>query len=414
VNNAGVAVGWSKYANNCDASFYGWTSPGTIKSGTVLSRPWQFPGELEPWYSEATAVNDEGVVAGWATLTYVLGAHAFLYDGATYTDLGTLCGSACPLLSTFSFARDVNSSGDVVGVSDTQPKDGGGDGRPHAFVYSNGLMSDLGTLAGGTSAAYGINDLGQIVGESDGMAFLWDGAMRALGTLGGSSSVATAIINNGQVVGYSTTPSGSTHAFVTQEGQMIDIGTLGGSWSRAYAINRWGQVIGVSATAGDTEVHVFTYGDGVMQDVDALAPAGTSFSKDNSFGREKGPGLSLNDYGTLVGSGACTPTEFCSGRQHAYKLTDTVQPTCELVSTRAAGGRRYMQLVVQELGSGLRTIHVLEASNAAVEVASFQPATPREVAVTVTQKDVRLGFAVKLEAADIAGNSVACIFSKRP
>ena len=39
-------------------------------------------------------------------------------------------------------------------------------GYEHAFLYSNGRMTDLGTLGGGESHATGINDSGQVVGWS--------------------------------------------------------------------------------------------------------------------------------------------------------------------------------------------------------------------------------------------------------
>ena len=275
-------------------------------------------------------------------------------------------------------------------------------------------MGDLGTLAGGTSAAYGINDGGQVVGESDGRAFLFDGVMRDLGSLGGSSSVATAINNAGQVVGYSTTAGGATHAFLLQGDQMTDIGTLGGSWSRAYAINRWGQVIGISATAGDADVHVFSYGDGAIQDIETLLPPGTSFSKDNWIGREKAPGLGLNDLGTIVGAAPCTPTEFCVSAQHAYKLTDTVAAVCEAGSTGVTGGgTKYVRVVVQDRGSGLRGIHVLQSANANVEIAPFQVATPKEEVVTLTQRKTGVPFGARLDVADVAGNVATCAFSQK-
>jgi probable HAF family extracellular repeat protein len=82
--------------------------------------------------------------------------HAFRYSAGTMTDLGTLGG-------TFSDARAVNSNGDVAGSSSLS---GTALNPTNAFLYHNGHMTDLGTLGGGNSTAYGINSLGEVVGES--------------------------------------------------------------------------------------------------------------------------------------------------------------------------------------------------------------------------------------------------------
>jgi probable HAF family extracellular repeat protein len=79
-------------------------------------------------------------------------------------------------------------------------------------------MTDLGTLGEGVAAAKSINDAGQVVGwsatEQGEHAFLWsDGVMTDLGTLpGGSYSRALGINAAGEIVGFSQTATHEQHA----------------------------------------------------------------------------------------------------------------------------------------------------------------------------------------------------------
>ena len=130
-----------------------------------------------------------GSIAGWLRLaTLLMGLAPMVARTQTFLNLGTLPGY------TWSAARGVNNSGQVVGLSSNAS------GNSHAFLYSGGSMTDLGTLPGGTrSVASAINDSGQVVGESD-------------------------------------TSSGILHAFLYSGGKMIDLGTLPGgteSWGLA-------------------------------------------------------------------------------------------------------------------------------------------------------------------------------------
>ena len=113
--------------------------------------------------------------------------------------------------------------------------------------------------------AYDINDSGHIVGayeptqNSMHRAFLYvDGAVTSLGTLGGSHSAAYAINNKGQIVGVSTTSSNQFHAFLWENGVMEDLGTLGGSSSMALDINDHGQIVG-SARIASGQNRAFIY-----------------------------------------------------------------------------------------------------------------------------------------------------------
>jgi len=78
----------------------------------------------------------------------------------TYQDLGTLGGN-------YTVANALNTAVHVVGFSRTGKCAGRSCAPLHAFLWENGTMRDLGTLPGSTeSGAWGINDLGAVVGSS--------------------------------------------------------------------------------------------------------------------------------------------------------------------------------------------------------------------------------------------------------
>jgi probable HAF family extracellular repeat protein len=159
-----------------------------------------------------------------------------------------------------------------------------------AFLWSRGTLTNLGSLGNAGSRAYGINDLGQVVGDSDtgplsesspAHTFRYStGKMADLGTLGGRYSTAIAINQRGDVAGTSATASGQEHAFRYAGGRMTDLGTLDGRRSTAMDINAAGQVV------GESRGHAFLY-DGVMRDLGA--PLGYSLAR------------AINDAGQVVG-----------------------------------------------------------------------------------------------------------------
>lgn len=211
-------------------------------------------------------------------------------------DLGALGGD-------YSVATGINNKGQVIGQT------GASDRVVHAFIFGKGVMTDLGVLGGDKSEAKGINDNGQVIGESASHGFIWEkGKMTDLGTLGGSSSSVVKINGRGQVIGQSETADGSQHAFIWKNGKMTDLGTLGGTWSAAKDINEKGQVIGESKnTSGET--HGFLWKDGKITDLGTLGGSNSSVNK-------------INEKGQIIGD---SDTE--DGNQHGFiwkngKITD--------------------------------------------------------------------------------------------
>ena len=217
---------------------------------------------------DATALNNSGQVVGNS------GNNAFITgaNGVGMTDLTTLGGN-------FSSAAGINNSGQVVGGSYTAS------GQQDAFITgTNGVgMTNLGTLGvifgsgvATGSVATGINDSGQVVGNSftamgQQQAFITGAngvGMRGLGNLGVDSSSATGVNNSGQVVGNSYTPMGM-EAFITNGNQMYNVGNLGtnymnvGYTNSAVAINNSGEVVGTYNLAESGQFPFITGANGV-------------------------------------------------------------------------------------------------------------------------------------------------------
>src|SRR5215468_10497530 len=258
--------------------------------------------------SESNWLSENGMIAGDSQnglldpLTGGWQIRGVLWRDGQIVDMGALGGGYN------SLARGVNDNGQVAGLSATSVPDSNAMimsfGLPYpfqtrAFLWKDGLMQDLGTLGGPDAMALGINERGQIFGNSytnddpspacssflgfDALttgAFVWDnGAMVNLGSLGGTCTNASAMNNAGQVVGYSFLPGDQVlHPFSWKQGKLVDLGTVGGSSGAALALNDGGDIVGAQfLPENDAISHAILWSRGKITDLGALESGQCSF-----------------------------------------------------------------------------------------------------------------------------------------
>lgn len=206
-------------------------------------------------------------------------------------NLGTLGGS-------FSNGYGgVNNRGWVTGDANLS-----GDQTEHAFLWRNGIMTDLGTLGGlNSSVPIPVKDVkGLIAGGAQ------TAAVDPLGEFWGAAYFCT----SDNCVGWQNLQ----HGFLWQNGVMTALPTLGGNNDEAFEVNNRGQVVGMAETATqdptcippqilDFEAVIWGPKPDEIQELPALA--GDTISA----------AIAINDNGQVVGtSGICAvPTSFAAG-----------------------------------------------------------------------------------------------------
>jgi probable HAF family extracellular repeat protein len=210
---AGVAEN-STEEPTCSGTSQVWQFKPVIWTGGQVRELPTFPGDP---VGMAWGINAWGQATGYSG-NCTTGFHALLWQEGRAIDLGNLGGTMN------NGGQDINNWGQVVGYSDLA-----GDSTMHGFMWNKSTgMIDLGTLPGDAgSDADGINNLGQIVGgswDADGndRAYIWhNGVMTDLNTLIPADSPlylieATGTINDqGQIAGIALQIStGEVHAFV--------------------------------------------------------------------------------------------------------------------------------------------------------------------------------------------------------
>ncbi len=277
VNNGGAVAGVGDFQRPDQVAL--------LWSGGAITPLPPLPGNLS---SMAYAINNRGEVAG-ATLTPDGRNLPTLWSRGQVIDLGLLPNAVS------GNALGMNERGDIVGEVNLFDTSANGQ---HAFVWRHGEMAYLGpefeSVSLGFSAAWAINNRGQIVGQMGaGTAFLWDrGQTVTIGSLGGNGSQALAINDRGDVAGWGQTASGLAHAFLWSHGRALDLGALPhGCNSVAFGLNNRREVVGQSEVNCATgESHAFVWRDGLMLDLGTLS--GSTFSRAQA----------INERGEIVGT----------------------------------------------------------------------------------------------------------------
>ena len=280
---------------------------------------------------DATGINATGQVTGYFALSTTIKVtcfytghyclvhpdHAFLYSNGTMTDLGTLGGND-------SEGNAINRTGQVAGWSNNKV------GVTDAFLWDGKKMIDLGALAplyGSESQATGINDSGQVAGWWGATAGTtvsngpWHAWLYANGTVtdlpepgfataaGSLGCTAAAINNNGQIVGSCYDASGLSHAVLWQNGTVTDLGTLGGDQAAATAVNNLGQVVGWAHDSTGTK-DGFLYSNGTMTNLGTFLPAAINDNGVMVGGDQIDSGGTVQNLNNLIPSG--TPYQITS------------------------------------------------------------------------------------------------------
>jgi len=226
-------------------------------------------------------------------------APSYGQDGKyTLYELGTLGGPA-------SKAFDINDSGQIVGVADTELNDDGGT-IWQVFIGTKDGISKLFPGETVRSSANAINRGGTVAGYKNGNAFIVGGGSPFIdfGLLPGATPGEGLGLNNGQkVVGYSSGDEIPEMGSLWEKNGDIylkrNLGTFGGLYTRATSVNDSNQIVGHSQTSESVN-RAFRWnstGAEPMTDLGALADFSQSFAfRINNRGAVAGYSLRYDGY----------------------------------------------------------------------------------------------------------------------
>lgn len=299
INQAGVVVGHYPAASGALHGFLN-RGKGLVDIGTLGGSA-----------SDALAINDKGQVLGhWTSASGQ--RRGLIYHHGAARDIGVIPGR----LTSFT---DINNEGYITANGVVA---GGFDGD-HGFLRApNGVYRDIGALPfdNPMTDAYALNDRRQIAGASGPLtfpdqplrAFIWSkGVMRDLGGLGWEPNYGRAINERGQITGSVSLPVGfrNRKAFLYTHGRLSDIDGRPDTeerWSEGTGINNHGHVVGNS-----NHLSGFIYRGKRMQSLNGMInPA---------------PGWDISEPEAINDAGQIAATAVRAGVRYAVRL-DLIRP----------------------------------------------------------------------------------------
>lgn len=172
------------------------------------------------------AISPQGDVVGSGRVNGV--SRAFLYRNGEFVNTWDYPGA-----NGFTNAIGINAAGDIVGRYLDSAN------VSHGYLFSKGQFTSFDCPGATFTGAAGITPDGDIAGRctiggvSHGFLLKRGRQPRYtvtdLGTLGGNLSFAYGVSNSGVVAGSAALPNGDQHPFLWQNGKMVDLGTAGGA-----------------------------------------------------------------------------------------------------------------------------------------------------------------------------------------
>jgi probable HAF family extracellular repeat protein len=243
-----------------------------------------------------------------ANLTQIAGYYQQPAAGTYgYIQTGKAFVTAQPAGSIDSYLFSINANGLAVGgfCPPRPPGTCGGLFAVHGYTYdyATGATVTIDYPGAGTTAAYGINDSGVVVGGfcvqgvngcpinltfGSSHAFMDDnGVFTQLDYPGAELTTAFGINNAGTIVGLYVTPT-IAHGFLYQNGVYTDLNYPGANWTNAFGVSNAGVVVGIYQDAL-FRVFGFMYYNGKWAQINARSGGATGIS-------------GINDHNDLVGT----------------------------------------------------------------------------------------------------------------